>query len=78
MQDVTYYVVFHQGDWQIECNGHYYGPHRSQEAATKIAVAAAKLAKRDGDNAKVVVQERDQSWHIEFQHKQGYQPAYAW
>ena len=67
MQEVTYYVVFHRGEWQIECNGHHYGPHKSQDVATKLAVAAAKLAKRDGDFARVIIQKKDNSWHTEWQ-----------
>lgn len=81
MEQITYCVLLHRGEWQIECNGHHYGPHRTKDAAVKIALAAAKLAKRDGDAARVVVQERDQSWHTEWQH--GFNqfpnaPVYAW
>ncbi len=78
MQEVTYFVIFHRGEWQIECNGHYYGPHKTQEVAVKLAVAAAKLAKRDGDAASVIVRDRDNSWHTEWQHSGNFYGSLAY
>jgi hypothetical protein len=59
MEQVTYCILFHMGDWQIFSNGNHYGPHKSAEAAIKIAVAAGKRAKADGQAALVLLQSRD-------------------
>jgi hypothetical protein len=67
MEQVIYYVVLHQGEWHIECNGHFYGPHRTKEVAINLAVAAAKIAKRDGDPAKVIVQGKNNTWYTEWE-----------
>lgn len=59
MEKLVYCILQHRGDWQIFSNGVFYGPHRSAEDATKVAVGAAKRAKKDGQPVLVLLQARD-------------------
>lgn len=59
MERVTYCILLHMGDWQIFSNGVHHGPHKTVDAAIKIAVAAAKRAKKDGQSAQVLLQNRN-------------------
>ena len=80
MEQVTYTILFHYGDWQIFSNGQHYGPHKNAESAIKIAVAAAKLAKKDGQPAIVFLQNRDGSLQTIWQHgcERNYNFAFAY
>jgi hypothetical protein len=78
MNQVTYCVLYHMGDWQIFSNGVHYGPHRNADAAIKIAVAAAKRAKKDGDAALVILQNRDGNIQTIWQYGCQYAGSYAY
>lgn len=69
MEQVTYCILRHQGDWQILSNGDYFGPHKTPDAAIRIAVSAAKRAKKDGQAALVLLQNREGSLQTIWQYE---------
>ena len=78
MEQVTYCVLFHCGDWQIFSNGIHYGPHKTMEGAIKIAISAAKRAKKDGQPALVLLQNRDGILQPIWQYLSEYAARYAY
>jgi hypothetical protein len=54
-----YYVVFHEGAWKITYDGKRYGPYANQREAYRSAVDAAQKAGKQGDQAQVFIQRRD-------------------
>ncbi len=61
-----YYVVLHDGQWKISHNDKHYGPYPTQAAAIRAAVDTAHTAGKQGHDAQVLVQGRNNEWRTEW------------
>jgi hypothetical protein len=65
-QRVQYYVVLHERQWKISLNGKHHGPYATQRDAIRTAVDAAHKSGKDGHDAQVLVQGRDNQFRTEW------------
>ena len=76
MAQVVYYVVPHQGQWEIKIDGQHRGPYATQFAAIRMAVDAAHESGKRGDACQVLVQGRDDKFRTEWTYgKDPYPPV---
>jgi hypothetical protein len=62
-----YYVVFHGGQWKVSYNEKHYGPYANQRAAYMDAAKAANEQGKQGHQAQVFIQRRDNNqWRAEW------------
>ncbi|CFX09478.1 conserved protein of unknown function [Candidatus Filomicrobium marinum] len=61
-----YFVVLHDGQWKISFNQKHFGPFNTQADAIRAAVDAAHSAGRNGKDAQVLVQGRDNRFRTEW------------
>lgn len=66
MARLVYYVVLHEGDWKISFEGKHYGPYNTQALAIRAAIDAAHQAGRNGHDAQVLIQGKDNKWRTEW------------
>jgi len=66
MSRAVYYVVSHGGEWKIKFNGEHYGPYITQSGAIRASVDAAHKAGKNGKDAQVLIQGRDNQWRTEW------------
>lgn len=66
MARAQYFVVLHEGEWKIKFDGKHYGPYRTQADAIRGAVDAAHASGKDGFDAQVLVQGRDNKFRTEW------------
>jgi hypothetical protein len=66
MARAQYFVVFHQSQWKINFQREHYGPYRTQADAIRVAVDSAHESGRNGHDAQVLVQGRDNQFRIEW------------
>jgi uncharacterized protein DUF2188 len=66
MARVQYFVVFHQNQWKINFQSTHYGPYRTQADAIRAAVDTAHEAGRNGHDAQVLVQGRNNQFRAEW------------
>jgi hypothetical protein len=75
MARAVYYVVLHQGAWKIKHDDKHYGPYRTQAEAIRDAVDTAHKAGKQGHDAQVLVQGRDNQWRTEWTYGHDPYPA---
>jgi hypothetical protein len=66
MSRAQYFVVLHQSQWKINFQGQHYGPYHTQAVAIRAAVDAAHEAGRNGYDAQVLVQGRNNQFRAEW------------
>jgi Uncharacterized protein conserved in bacteria (DUF2188) len=66
MARAVYYLVLHQNQWKIKFNDEHYGPYQTQGAAIRAAVEAAHSSGKQGHDAQVLVQARDNKFRTEW------------
>jgi hypothetical protein len=66
MARAQYFVVLHNGEWKISHNNKHHGPYSSQAAAIRVAVDTAQKAGKDGHDAQVLVQGKDNKFRTEW------------
>jgi Uncharacterized protein conserved in bacteria (DUF2188) len=66
MARAQYFVVLHKNEWKVSFEGHHYGPYRTQALAIRAAIGAAKADGDSGDDAQVLVQDRDNEFRTEW------------
>ncbi len=69
MAAADYYVVLHQGRWQISYEGKHYGFYRTQTEAIADAIESAHGAGKQGHDAQVLVQGSDNKFRAEWIYK---------
>jgi len=65
MARAVYYVVLHQGEWKVKVGDKHFG-YRTQADAIRAAVGLAHDAGREGHEAQVLVQGRDNQFRTEW------------
>lgn len=66
MARARYFVVLHENQWKINFDGKHYGPYATQAEAIRVAVDAAHKAGNNGNDAQVLVQDRNNQFRTEW------------
>lgn len=66
MARLRYVVVLHEQEWKITYEGKHYGPYSTQKAAIDAAVSAAHTSGKNGHDAQVLVQGKDNLFRTEW------------
>lgn len=61
-----YYVVLHEGEWKVKHDGVRHGPYRTQKEAIDVAVSWAHEDGKNGHDAQVLVQGKDNKFRTEW------------
>lgn len=66
MARVQFFVVKHEGQWNVSCDGRHYGPYDTQREAIRVAVDAAHKTGGNGHDAQVLVQGENHAFRTEW------------
>lgn len=66
MARAQYIVVIHGGDWKISFDGKQFGSYSTQRDAIKAAVDAAHQSGKNGHDAQVLIQGKDNRFRTEW------------
>jgi hypothetical protein len=66
MESSIYYVVLHEGKWNIRFEEKHYGPYITRKTAIRKAIDSAHADGNNGQDAQVLVQDADNSFRTEW------------
>jgi Uncharacterized protein conserved in bacteria (DUF2188) len=66
VEGLQYFVSLQEGKWRITLQDTNYGPFKSRSHAIRIAIDAANKWGKNGHDAQVFVQVRNNEWRIEW------------